>query len=219
MRCEWTRIDPGLEIQRGYYTETASRKDTIDKHAGACAPRYAHARVRPPPWSAPTYYYPVNDARAFETGKKGTLVRERAPIARSPNLDGYHEDESLFVGRSVGPDLFARHTLVARFDSSCRAVCRRICFAGGNLYGSWVGDTGDPTWAVPANASDAGAHATRITLQKQVGRGRQFLGDARKSVRCSGRGIPCWRSGARGLLRGLCHGTTFARHLLLILGR
>jgi hypothetical protein len=145
----------------------------MDKHAGACVLRYAQARVRLPQLRAPTYYYLVNDTRAFEAGKKGTLVRERAPIARSPNRGGYDEDESLCVERFVGPDLFARHAPAARFDSSCRAVCRRICFARGNLYGSWVGDAGDPIWAVLANASVA-AHAARITLLKHVE--KQFLG-------------------------------------------
>jgi hypothetical protein len=181
--------------------------------------RYAHARVRLPQLSVPTYCYLVNDTRACEARKKGTLVRERAPIARSPNRGGHHEDEPLFVGRCVAPDLFARRARVARFDSSCGAACRRICFARGNTYGSWVSDAGDRIWAVPANASDGAAHAARITLLKQVERGRQFLGDTRKRAPCLGREIPCWRSSARGLLRGPCHGTTFAKHLLLILGR
>jgi hypothetical protein len=125
---------------------------------------------------APTYYYLVNDRRGFEAGKEGTLMRERAPIARSPNRGGYHEDESLCVGRFVGPDLFARHAPAARFDSSCWAVCRRISFARGNLYGSRVGDAGDPIWAVLANASGGAAHAARITLPKHAERSRQFLG-------------------------------------------
>jgi hypothetical protein len=144
--------------------------------ASACGPRYAHSRVRLATLSAPTYYYLVNDTRAFQAGKKGTLVRERAPIARSPNRGGYHEDESLFVGRFVSPDLFARHALVARFDSSCRAACRRICFARGNPYSSWVGDAGDPIWAILANAGDGAPHAARIALLKHVERGRPFLG-------------------------------------------
>jgi hypothetical protein len=73
---------------------------------------------------APTYHYLVNDTRGSEAGKEGTLMRERAPIARSPNRGGYHEDESLCVGRFVGPDLFARHAPAARFDSSYWAVYR-----------------------------------------------------------------------------------------------
>jgi hypothetical protein len=147
----------------------------MHKRAGASR-RYAHARVRRSHGSAPSYYYLVNDTRAFGTGKKGTLVWERAAIGNSPNRGGYHEDGSLLVGHFVGLDLFARRERVARLDSSCGAVCRRICLARGNTYGSWVGDDVDPIWAVPAIASDARAHAARVTLERQVGRGRQFLG-------------------------------------------
>jgi hypothetical protein len=54
--------------------------------------------------------------------------------------------------------------------------CRRICFARGNLYGSWVGGAGDPIWEVLANATGGAAHAARITLLKHLERRRQFLG-------------------------------------------
>jgi len=104
-------------------------------------------------------------------------VRERAPIARGPNRGGYHEDGSLFVGRFVGPVLFARCACVARFDSPCGAACGGVRFAGSDAYCSWVGYTVDPIWAVPANASDGAAHAARVTLLQQVEKGRQFLGE------------------------------------------
>jgi hypothetical protein len=156
-------------------TRRRLRARTMQKHARACGPRYEHVRGRLPQLRAPTYYYLVNDTRAFKSGKKGTLMTKRAPIARSPNRGGYHEDESLCVGRFVSPDLFARRAPAVRFDSSFRAVCRRICFARGNPYGSWVGDAGDPIWAALANASGGAAHAARITLLKHLERGRQFL--------------------------------------------
>jgi hypothetical protein len=194
----------------------------MDQHAGACAPRYAQARVGLPQWRAPTYYYLVNDIWAFAAGKKGTLVRERAPIARSPNRGGYHEDESLCVGRFVGPDLFARHAPAARFDSSCRAVLPTNMFCSGQplrllgwrRWGSDLGSTGKrDRWRGTCGAD----HTSQAPREAQtILRG---ILESRRRARCSGRGIPCWRSSVRGLLRGLCHGTTFAKHLLLMLGR